>query len=83
MGGKRRKKVLYARSYDGGVIRKATSPPQELEVGARRAPYLLVTIYFLNRLYEFTCLVSHFLSKACMKLYSRNFRFFKYYIVFY
>ena len=24
---------------------KATSPPQELEVGARRAPYLLVLIY--------------------------------------
>ena len=24
---------------------KATSPPQELEVGAHRAPYLLVTKY--------------------------------------
>ena len=33
-----KKKILYARSYEGGGI----SPPQELEVGARRAPYLLV-----------------------------------------
>ena len=56
MGGKKKN---YARSYEGGWDQegpkgppggtKATSPPQELEVGARRAPYLLVCIYFYVR----------------------------------